>query len=148
MIERIAANKKAFLPLLLLGDESESQIDAYLQRGELYVLFDGEYPAAAIAVTVEGDGVIEIQNLATDPGYRRRGYASRLVEFVAARYWFNQRKLILGTGDVSGILRFYGRLGFEVTHRIPDYFTTHYEQPIIEDGIVLKDKVYMERRLQ
>ena len=31
-IRIIVKNKKDFLPLLLLGDESESQIDKYLER--------------------------------------------------------------------------------------------------------------------
>jgi hypothetical protein len=30
---------------------------------------------------------------------------------------------------------------------IPDYFTTHYDHPMIEDGILLKDKVYLEKRI-
>ena len=39
MLRNIKENKKDFLSLLLLGDEQESMIDRYLQRGELYVLF-------------------------------------------------------------------------------------------------------------
>lgn len=35
-------NKKRFLPLLLLGDEQESMVDRYLERGRMYVLDDGE----------------------------------------------------------------------------------------------------------
>ena len=33
-------NKKRYLPLLLLGDEQESMIDRYLERGEMYVMQD------------------------------------------------------------------------------------------------------------
>ena len=39
-IRKITSCKKDYLPLLLLGDEQESMIDRYLERGTLYALFD------------------------------------------------------------------------------------------------------------
>ena len=149
-IRIVTENKKSFLPLLLLGDESESQIDKYLDRGELFVLYDGDDYSAAkclFVVTDEGGGTLEIQNLATDEQFQRRGYASQLVEFIADHYIGRYDRIILGTGDVPRILAFYKRRGFEETHRFPNYFTEHYDHPIIEDGVLLIDKVYMERNL-
>ena len=37
---RIQHHKKDYLELLLLGDEQESMIDRYLERGDMYVLYD------------------------------------------------------------------------------------------------------------
>ena len=145
-IRIVTENKKEYLPLLLLGDEQESSIDKYLERGELFALYDGDLKSICV-VTDEGCGVLEIQNLATDIRYQRQGYSSSLIEYVAERYRGQYEKIILGTGDVPGILTFYGNRGFTKTHRIPDYFTLNYEHPIIEDGILLKDKVYLERKL-
>lgn len=145
-IDCIKSNKKDFMPLLLLGDEQESEIDKYLKRGELFALYDGDLKSVCV-VTDEGGGVLEIQNLATEKQYQRQGYASRLVDYIAERYAGNFNKIILGTGDVPSVLTFYERCGFTATHRVTDYFTTHYDKPIIEDGILLKDKIYLERRL-
>ena len=39
-IRIVTENKKEFLPLLLLGDELESQIDKYLERGDMFVLYE------------------------------------------------------------------------------------------------------------
>lgn len=39
-IVHVRNHKKAWLPLLLVGDESEAMIDRYLERGELFVLHD------------------------------------------------------------------------------------------------------------
>lgn len=39
-IKKISKNKKRFLPLLLSADEQESMIDRYLERGDMYVLYD------------------------------------------------------------------------------------------------------------
>ena len=146
-IHIITENKKDFLPLLLLGDELESDIDKYLERGELFALYDGDVKSICV-VTDEGGGVLEIQNIATDKRYQRQGYASRLIEYIAGHYAGKYDKIILGTGDVPGVLAFYKKCGFTKTHRIPDWFTTHFETPIIEDGVRLKDKIYLERKLK
>ena len=60
----ILKNKKEFLELLLLADEQESMIDLYLERGEMYALYDGDLKAACV-ITDEGNGVYEIKNIAT-----------------------------------------------------------------------------------
>ena len=41
-IVHVRSHKKAWLPLLLVGDESEAMIDRYLECGELFVLHDPE----------------------------------------------------------------------------------------------------------
>ena len=146
-IRIITENKKDYLPLLLLGDEQESSIDKYLERGELFALYDVSLRSICM-VTDEGGGVFEIQNLATDECHQQQGYASKLIEYVCEHYKERFSKVVLGTGDVSGILSFYQRRGFTETHRLPDYFTNNYDHPIIEDGVMLKDKVYLEKNLK
>ena len=54
----ILKNKKEFLELLLLAAEQESMIDLYLERGEMYALYDGDLKAACV-ITDEGNGVYE-----------------------------------------------------------------------------------------
>jgi len=139
-------NKKDFLDLLLLADEQEDMIDKYLDRGTLFALYDGKLKSVCV-VTDEGEGTLEIQNLATYERYQRQGYASKLIDHIIEHYKSQYDRVILGTGDVPGILSFYEVCGFLVTHRLPDYFTLNYDHPMIEDGVLLKDKVYLERKL-
>jgi GNAT superfamily N-acetyltransferase len=145
-IQIITENKKDYLPLLLLGDERESDVDKYLERGDLFALYDGDLKSVCV-VTDEGGGILEIQNLATDERYQRHGYAAKLLDHIADYYRGQYSKIILGTGDSPGILSFYEGRGITETHREPDYFTTHFDYPIIEDGVMLKDRVYMENSL-
>jgi GNAT superfamily N-acetyltransferase len=145
-IRIISERKKDFMSLLLMGDEQESDIDKYLERGDMFALYDGDVKSVCV-ITDEGDGTLEIQNLATDQRYQRQGYASRLIGYISRHYAGRYDKIILGTGDVPGVLAFYERCGFAATHLIPDYFTTHFDYPIIEDGVLLKDKVYLEQKL-
>jgi ribosomal protein S18 acetylase RimI-like enzyme len=145
-IRIITEHKKDYLPLLLLGDESENQIDKYLERGELFALYYGDLKCVCV-ITDEGNGTLEIQNIATDERYQRQGYASKLMNHITEYYKERYDKIILGTGDVPGILAFYERREFAATHRLPDYFTENYDHPMFEDGVLLKDKVYLERKL-
>lgn len=132
---------------MLLGDEQESNIDKYLNKGDLFALFCGEVRSVCV-VTRERDGVLEIQNLATHKQYQNKGFASRLIEYIEEYYNGDYKKIILGTGDVPKTLAFYKHRGFNITHRVPDYFIKHYDHPIIEDGILLKDKIYLEKKLK
>ena len=50
-ILEIKSNKREFLPLLPLGDEQEELINGYLDRGTLFVLYDGGILRTAAVVT-------------------------------------------------------------------------------------------------
>ncbi len=65
-IIEVPENKKQYLDLLLLADEQESMIDRYLERGTMYALDDNGVRAVCV-VTDEGDGILEIKNIATAP---------------------------------------------------------------------------------
>jgi hypothetical protein len=61
-IKRIESDKKAFLDLLLCADESESMIDRYLERGELFALYDGGERKSICVLTQENDDLCELKN--------------------------------------------------------------------------------------
>lgn len=147
-IIEIRENKKAYLPLLLLGDEQETMIDRYLERGDMYVMADGGSALAVCVVTDEGDSILEIKNLAVDPASQRKGLGRRMIEFVADRYCDRFDALIVGTGDSPLTVPFYERCGFVRFHVVRDFFLKHYDHPIIEAGVVLRDMVYFRRRLK
>ena len=84
-IREVKADKKRYLPLLLLADEQEDMIDRYLDRGTMYVLDDGGVKAECI-VTDEGGGVLELKSLAVVPEAQGRGYGRNMVAFIAAQY--------------------------------------------------------------
>ena len=75
-IEPVTKNKKAYLNLLLLADESEAMIDRYLERGEMFVATAGGETVAACVVTDEGNALCELKNLAVRPDRRRQGCGS------------------------------------------------------------------------
>ena len=144
---RIEAEKRNFLPLLLLGDEQEDMIDRYLDRGVLTALYDGGLRAVCV-VTEEAPGVFEIKNLAVEPAFHRRGYGRTMVEQVVRDCRAaGGTQLLVGTGDSPLTLPFYHACGFREHHRVPDFFLQHYDHPICEGGRRLVDMVYLSMEL-
>lgn len=146
-IQRLTANKKQVLPLLLLADEQEAMIDRYLERGELYVLMDS-VPRAVCVVTDEGDGILEIKNLAVAPEVQHQGLGRQMIAFIRETYRDRYDTLQVGTGESPLTLPFYEACGFRFSHRIPGFFTEHYDHPIIEGGVLLTDMVYLRQPMR
>ena len=55
--------------------------------------------------------------------------------------------MMVGTGDVPGTLAFYKSCGFEYSYCIKDFFTENYDHPIIDNGVLLKDMIYLKRKI-
>ncbi len=145
-IKEIRENKKQYLSLLLLGDEQEDMIDRYLEKGTLYVLDDGGVKTVCV-VTDEGDGILEIKNIATAPDSQGKGYGKAMIDFIVQTYRGQYAFLQTGTGDSPLTVPFYERCGFSRSHVIPHFFTEHYDHPIWEGGKMLDDMIYFRRKL-
>lgn len=145
-IIKIQENKKEYLPLLILADEQENMIDRYLEKGTMYVLDDYGVKAECV-VTDEGNGVLEIKNIAVDPSFQKMGYGKSLIEFVEKQYAGEYSVLQVGTGDSPLTLPFYEKCGFERSHIVEDFFTENYNHPIFENGVQLKDMIYLRKKL-
>jgi GNAT superfamily N-acetyltransferase len=146
VITEVKENKKQYIDLLLLADEQEDMIDRYLEAGTMYILEDGGVKSECV-VTDEGDGVLEIKNLATAPDAQGKGYARKLIEFVAKTYAGKFSVLQVGTGDSPLTVPFYEKCGFVRSHSIPNFFTDNYDHPIFECGVQLVDMVYLRMPL-
>ena len=122
-IVQITEKKKQYLDLLLLADEQEEMIDRYLERGDMFVLQDEHKKAIAVAVvTVEGDNVVELKNLAVLKEEQGKGYGKRMIEYVCKFYSEKYRILFVGTGDVDVTVGFYKHCGFTYSHRVKNFF--------------------------
>lgn len=144
-IRQVTGEKRDYMPLLLLGDEEETLIEGYLDRGELFVMEEGKVARAVCVVTQEGPGCYELQNIAVAPEYQRQGLGRAMVEFLWRRYP-DMKVLRLGTGDSPSTVGFYRALGFEERGREKDHFLRYYSRPIYEDGKRLRDRVLFEKR--
>ncbi len=145
-IRKVETDKKQYLSLLLLADEQEDMVDRYLERGFMYVLEDDGVKAECV-VTDEGNGVLELKNIAVAPAAQGRGYGKAMVDFLIRTYKGQYAVLQVGTGDSPSTIPFYEACGFYRHHLVKNFFTDHYDHPIYECGVQLVDMMYLQRKL-
>ena len=145
-IREVNDNKKQFISLLLLADEQENMVERYLENGTMYVLEDNDVRAECV-VTDEGNGILEIKNIAVVPEYQGKGYGKILLDFLVCKYTGLYSVLQVGTGDSPLTIPFYVKCGFVRSHIVPRFFTDNYDHPIYEGDIQLVDMVYLQKHL-
>ena len=145
-IRKVETNKKRYLDLLLLADEQEDMVDRYLERGTMYVLRDDGVKAECV-VTDEGNGILELKNIAVETAAQGKGYGKAIVDFLVRTYTGQYAVLQVGTGDSPSTIPFYEACGFCRHHLVKNFFTDHYDHPIYECGVRLVDMVYLQRKL-
>ncbi len=139
-------DKRNYFDLLLSADEQPSMIEKYLGRGTMYALEDGGVKAVCV-VTDEGEGTLEIKNIAVREGFRKKGYGRAFINFLQEEYRGKFSILQAGTGDSPLTVPFYLSCGFERTHTVKDFFTQNYAEPIYEGGVLLTDMVYFRKHI-
>ena len=150
-LKKIEDSKQDYIELLLLADEQEDMIMKYLDRGTLFAAYDKNLLVGICVVTEEketyGAGAYEIKNLAVKEQLQRRGYGRRILEEIEKRYRECCNVLYVGTGDSPLTVPFYKSCGYAESHRVKNFFTYHYDHPIVEAGVVLRDMVYFCKKI-
>ena len=145
-IIKVTENKKQYLSLLLLADEQEDMIDKYIDIGTMYVLYDNGVKCECV-VTNEGDGILEIKNIATVPDNQGKGYGKTMIDFIVSTYKGQYTILQVGTGDSPLTIPFYEKCGFVRSHKLKNFFVDNYKYPIYENGVQLTDMIYLRKNL-
>lgn len=145
-IEKITTNKNQYLELLLVADESEEMIARYLERGDVFALYDDDLKSICVVAAVD-EATCELKNLATYEKFRGKGYAKALIKHISEYYKSSCKAMLVGTGEVPSILSFYENCGFTRSHLIKNFFTDHYDHPMFEEGIQLVDMIYLKKEL-
>ena len=145
-IREVKNNKKQFLSLLLLADEQESMIDNYIEKGTMYILDDDGVKCECV-ITDEGNHILEIKNIATEPECQGKGYGKMMIDFVASKYKEQFSVLQVGTGDSPLTIPVYEKCGFVRIHSVKNFFIDNYDHPIFEDGVQLVDMIYLQKKI-
>lgn len=138
--------KRNYMNLLLLADEQEDMIERYLNRGTMYALDDQGIKAICV-VCDEGNGILEIKNIATDPNNQHKGYGRTMISFIENHYKGTYHILQVGTGDGPLTIRFYEKCGFKRSHIVKNFFVDNYNHPIFEAEQQLIDMVYLRKTI-
>ena len=145
--------REAFMPLLLLADDSELQVRSYMNDGTLYVYGskDRDDALGIVLAIPEPEGSVELKAVAVAEGLHGQGIGSRMLRAVIEDLRnHGVRHLIVGTGN-SGIgqLAYYQKAGFRLWKIERDFFSPErgYPDDLEENGIPLRDMVWMDQEL-
>jgi GNAT superfamily N-acetyltransferase len=119
-ILEVKENKEQYMDLLTLVDEKESVIKEYLNKGDLFALYDNFDLKTAAVVTKENNDTYEIKNLATLKIYQGKGYGSGMIKHIIQYYKNKCKCLIVNTGENENLLLFYEKLGFIYSHAVKE----------------------------
>ena len=143
-VELICENREKFMDLLLLADEQEDMVRKYINKGEMFALFDDNLVSVCIVIE-ETKGSLETKNIARYKDYQGKGYGKYLINYLFEFYKDKGKIMYVGTGESPLTLPFYEKLGFKYSHRIKNFFIDNYNHPIYEGGVLLKDMVYLKK---
>ena len=141
-----------FLPLLYLADDSPTQVRAYYQSGDLFVLRSAAGDVQGVALAMSGgDGDVELKAVAVPEPMQRRGIGRRLLELALCQLRDRgARHVVVGTSNASTrAITFYQRAGFRPMRIERDFFNERrgYPRNLEENGIPIRDMVWLEREL-
>jgi aminoglycoside 6'-N-acetyltransferase I len=148
-VRKLAKGEEIPYDLLLLGDETVEAINRYIAKSTLFVCEEaGELIAVSALFPIDAR-VVELKNIAVVPAFQGKGIGSLLLEHVQEEMKLaGYEEMLVGTPDVAiKQLTFYRKSGFENDHIRKNFFLDNYPQPIIEDGIQLKDMQVLKKRL-
>ncbi|MCU4892643.1 GNAT family N-acetyltransferase [Bacillus cereus] len=160
VIEYISKEEAIPKSLLLLADPSERQIATYVQRGLTYVAKQEGSVIGVYVLLETRPKTMEIMNIAVAEHVQGKGIGKKLVSHAvetAKGYGmskletakgYGMSKLEIGTGNSSvSQLALYQKCGFRIFSIDFDYFSKHYEEEIIENGIVCRDMIRLAMEL-
>jgi GNAT superfamily N-acetyltransferase len=153
MIEEYAGPHRELLASFREAEDSESLLDGYIDLGRVWVAWaeNGDLLGHLQAVPRPDQATWEVLNTAVAEQARGRGIGRLLLaRAVTEAGRAGAKRVVLATGAADvGNLRFYQRCGFRMTHVVQDAFVpgTGYPEPIVVDGIVLRDQVWFELEL-
>jgi len=151
----VEGDREGFLSLLLEADESEEMVRTYLNEGQLLAVeVDGTTAGEMLVVPLDEAPEVEtpqgetweIRNIAIAEERRGQGVGRRAIELLADLAAANGvGRLLVGTADIAWEThRFYLRCGFRY-RGVRRGFFERYPEPLLFDGMVLRDMVLFDR---
>lgn len=141
-------DRAALRPLFEAAEDSGTRLAGYLDSGRVLVAVRGPDVVGHLQLVPTGRaGEVELTNMAVVRAMRRMGIGRTLIDDAlraCAAEGASRMVVATAAADVAN-LRFYQRCGFRFTAVERDAFTpaTGYPEPILIDGIPLRDRVWL-----
>jgi GNAT superfamily N-acetyltransferase len=142
--------RSALRALFELAEDSQEELDGYIDAGRVLVAVDGARIVGHLQLTETGCAAdAEVKNMAVAPERQGQGVGRALIEAALEQARSDGRRMLVvatAAADI-GNLRFYQRVGFRMSRVERDAFTTAtgYAPGLEIDGIELRDRVWLDR---
>lgn len=146
-IQTLCKIEESHYELLLEADPSKKIVDDYLSRSFCFTAQKEEQLVGIIVLLPTSPTTLEVVNLAVQKEFRGQKIGQTLIYFALTFAKENQYEVVeIGTGSIGfEQLYLYQKCGFRMSHIERDFFINHYEQPIFENGLQLKDMVRLSQ---
>lgn len=145
-IKKEKTDKDKYIDLLLEADPSNEMIRKYLSDGDLFVLTYKEIPACVAVITKIDNDTVELKNIATKEEYRGKGYAKKMIKYLADNYKQKYKKMLVGTTENN--IPFYVKQGFDkYEETIKNFFVDNYDEKIVDGDLYCTDIYYYSKDL-
>jgi GNAT superfamily N-acetyltransferase len=149
IIRKLASHEPPPMDLLLLADPSREHVEDYLRRGHCFVAETEDGIVGEYVLLPTRPGTVELVNVAVHENWQGIGIGKSLVTHAveqAKRLGFGTIEVGTGSTGVTQ-LALYQKCGFRMTSIDRDFFIRHYEKPIYENGMQLRDMVRLSQDL-
>ena len=147
IINKEKSDKKQYINLLLEADPSEKMIEKYLKDGDLFVLRYKDDVACIAVVTKLDNDTVELKNIVTKEEFRGKGYAKKMIKYLADNYKQRYKKMLVGTTENN--IPFYVKQGFDkYEETIKNFFIDNYEKEIWDGDLQCIDMYYYSKNLK
>lgn len=135
--------------LLLEADPSRARVEGYLSDELTRIAKVDDDVVAVYALARHAPTRFELMNIAVREDFRGCGLGRRLIGHALGLAETKGARVVeVGTANSSlDNLAFFQRNGFRIVGVEPDFFTRHYPEPIIENGIQARDRVRLRLEL-
>jgi ribosomal protein S18 acetylase RimI-like enzyme len=139
-------------PMFALAEDSEEQLAGYLDLGRVLVTRrDGVVVGHLQLIPTDQPGTVELKSMAVVDDLQGQGIGRALIDEAVRRSSAEGKtRMTVSTAAADvGALRFYQRCEFRMLAIERDAFipATGYPEPIVIDGIELRDRVWLDRAL-
>ena len=147
IINKEKSDKKQYINLLLEADPSEKMIEKYLKDGDLFVLRYKDDVACIAVVTKLDNDTVELKNIVTKEEFRGKGYAKKMIKYLADNYKQRYKKMLVGTTENN--IPFYVKQDFDKYEKtIKNFFIDNYEKEILDGDLHCIDMYYYSKDLK
>lgn len=143
IIQKLKDKKEIPWSLLLLADPSKKIIEKYIYDSDVYVSsINKEVVGVYVLINLSPD-TVELKNIAVDEKYQGQGIGKQLVlDAISKAKRKSAKRIEVGTGNSSfSQLALYQKCGFRIIGVEKNFFTKHYKEEIIENGIKCIDMI-------